>query len=104
MRSLDLFAQSLQKRENCPSGSQCLSVLPEVSANDNQLRNGLALAFGIFAAVAVLVIIIAAINFATAEGDADKISRAKKTIIYAVIGLIICLSAEAIVLTVIGRL
>lgn len=103
MNHLQILAQPVRQRENC-SGQGCLSVLPEVSANDNQLRQGLSIAFGIFAAVAVVVIIIAAINFTTAEGDPDKISRAKKTIIYAAIGLIICLLAEAIVLTVLGRL
>lgn len=103
MHHLQILAQPVRQRTNC-EGNQCLSRLPEVSANEQQLQKGLAIAFGIFAAVAVLVIVIAAINFATAEGDPDKISRAKKTIIYAAIGLIICLSAEAIVLTVLGRL
>lgn len=98
-----ILAQPVQQRSNC-EGSQCLSRLPEVKAGEQQIQDILSIAFGVFAAVAVIVIIIAAINFATAEGDPDKISRAKKTIIYAAIGLIVCLSAEAIVLTVIGRL
>jgi hypothetical protein len=102
MDSLSLLAQGVGR--NCQDKKDCLDTLPGVSATDNQLRDGLALAFGVFAAVAVIVIVIAAINFATAEGEPDKISRAKKTIIYAAIGLLVCLSAEAIVLTVIGRL
>ena len=92
---------------NCdPSGdtSRCVSILPQVSANENQIQNGLAIIFGVFAAVAILIIIIAAINFATSEGNPENISRAKKTIIYALVGLLISLSAEAIVLTVLGRL
>ena len=92
---------------NCdPSGStnKCVSILPQVSANENQIQNGLAIVFGVIAAVAVLVIIIAAINFATSEGNPDSISKAKKTIIYALIGLLISLSAEIIVLAVLGRL
>lgn len=104
MEHVSLLAQQIRRRENCTDKEECLSILPQVNANENQLKIGLGIAFGIFAAVAVIVIIIAAINFATSEGDADKISRSKKTIIYALIGLIICLSAEAIVLTVVGRL
>ncbi len=102
MRYLPNFAQ-LRAPNNC-QGENCLSVLPEVKASSSQMQNILALLFGVMAAVAVIVIIIAAINFATSEGNSEKISNAKKTIIYALIGLVIALSAEAIVFTVLGRL
>lgn len=88
---------------NC-EGNSCLSRLPEVKANEDQLQNGLTIVFGVFAAVAVLVIIIAAIKFATSDGNPDEISRAKKIIIYALLGLVISLSAEIIVRTLIGRI
>lgn len=78
--------------------------LPEVSANQNQLQNILAVVFGIAAALAVLTIIISAINFASAGSDREKISRSKNAIIFALIGLIIAVSAEIIVLTVLDRL
>lgn len=78
--------------------------LPEVSANQNQLQSILAVAFGVAAAIAVLVIVISAINFASAGSDKDKIGRSKNAIIFALIGLIIAVSAEIIVLTVLGRL
>lgn len=93
----------VQKRSNC-AGEKCLSILPEVKAQDEQLEKILAVIFGTFAAVAVLVIIVGAINFATAEGNAENISKAKKTIIYALVGLAIALSAETIVLMILGRL
>lgn len=91
------------KPDNC-EGDKCLSNLPSVSAGENQVEAVLAIVFGVFAAVAVIIIVIAAINFASSEGNADNISRAKKTIIYALIGLVISLSAEVIVLTVVGRI
>jgi hypothetical protein len=101
------FAQAaddvINRRENC-QGDKCLSVLPEVSAVRSQLQSGLAVIFGVMAAIAVLIIILAAINMATADGNPENISKSKKTIIYALIGLVIALSAEAIVLTVLGRL
>jgi uncharacterized BrkB/YihY/UPF0761 family membrane protein len=93
---------AVAKPNNCQSNN-CLSVLPEVSADSNQVQNGLSIIFAVFAAVAIIVIIIAAINFATSEGNPDNISRSKKTIIYALIGLVIALSAEIIVRTVIGK-
>ncbi len=91
------------QRQNC-DGANCSSILPEVNAGRGQLENGLSIIFAVFAAVAVVVIVIAAINFATAEGNPENISKAKKTIIYALIGLVISLSAEALVLMVAGRL
>ncbi len=91
------------KPDNC-EGDKCLSNLPSVSAGENQVEAILAIVFGVFAAVAVIIIVIAAINFASSEGNPDNISRAKRTIIYALIGLVIALSAEIIVLTVVGRI
>ena len=52
--------------------------------------------------VAVIVIIIGGINYMTSSGDAGKVDKAKKTILYGVIGLIICALAAAIVNFVIG--
>jgi Type IV secretion system pilin len=80
------------------------SGLPQVTADDGAIENALAVVFGVFAAVAVLVIIYAAIDFATGGGNPEKVSRARNTIIYALIGLVISLTAEGIVYFVLGRL
>lgn len=45
----------------------------------------------------VIVIIIGAITYTTSAGSADAIKRAKDMILYAVVGVIIALSAYAIV-------
>lgn len=102
------------KVDNCPTGSgganafnpsgNCVTALPQVAGNQEQVRNGLALAFGIGAAISLVSISIAAFNFATAATDAEKISRSKKTILFSIIGLVVTLSAEAIVLTVVGHI
>ncbi len=99
------FAQG--KPKNCPpdsSDTDCLSVLPQVGADSGQIKNILSIVFAVFAALAVVIIIIAAINLAASEGNPDNVSRAKKTIIYALVGLVISLTAEAMVLTLVGRL
>lgn len=54
--------------------------------------------------VAVMVIIIGGINYMTSSGDAGKVKKAKDTILYGVIGLVICVLAFAIVNFVIGNL
>lgn len=90
--------------KNCADESKCVVNLPSVAANQSQVTSALAIVFGTFAAVAVIVIIIAAINFANTEGDPEKIARAKRTIIFALVGLVIAISAEAVVLTIVNRL
>lgn len=91
---------------NCSqdTGPKCLTTLPEVVADKLAFQKGLAIVFGVIGAIAVVVLILAAINMATATGDVERIARARKSIIYSLIGLIIALSAEAIVLTVLGKL
>ena len=101
-----LFAITGQPK-NCKdlpaNNTDCLTVLPQVTANNDQLQNILSVVFGTLAAVAVLVIILAAINFANAGSDTEKIARQKRAIIYALVGLTIVLSAEVLTLTLLGR-
>lgn len=52
---------------------------------------------GVLSAVAVVVIVIGGINYMTSAGDAAKVKKAKDTILYAVIGLIVCALAAVIV-------
>ncbi len=52
---------------------------------------------GVISIVAVIVIIIAGVRYMTAAGDSAKIKKAKDTLLYAIIGLIICALAAAIV-------
>ena len=47
--------------------------------------------------IAVIFIIIGGVNYMTSSGDATKTKKAKDTILYAVIGLIICALAFVIV-------
>ena len=59
---------------------------------------------GVLAIIAVIVIIIGGINYMTSAGDAGKVKKAKDTILYGVIGLIICGLAAAIVNFVVANL
>lgn len=47
--------------------------------------------------IAVGAIIVCAILMMTAVGDANRVARAKKGILYAIVGLVICVLAYAIV-------
>lgn len=52
---------------------------------------------GILGLVCVIVIIIGGVNYMTSSGDAGKVKKAKDTILYGVVGLVICVLAFAIV-------
>jgi hypothetical protein len=53
--------------------------------------------------LAVVVIIIGGVSYMTSNGDASKVKKAKDTILYGVIGLIIVILSAAIVNFVIAK-
>jgi len=69
--------------------------IPRINADD-LLRNGINLVYYIAGIVAVIVIVIAGITYATSVGDSGRITRAKNMILYAVIGLVVLVAAFAI--------
>lgn len=72
-------------------------TLPKNNLASNDVQNVLSIVFGIAAALSVLMIVIAGFRFIAGEGNPEETSKAKSTILYAIIGLFVSLSAEAIV-------
>lgn len=68
------------------------------------LKLGLNITFAIVGAVAVLIIVLSGMRLVFARDNPENISKARNSVIYAVIGLIIVASAAFIVNNVIGRL
>jgi len=54
--------------------------------------------------VAVVMMIIGGFQYITSSGDAAKVTKAKNTILYGIVGLVIAVLAYAIVNFVLGRL
>ena len=52
---------------------------------------------GVLGIVCVIVMIVGGINYMTSSGDAGKVKKAKDTILYGLIGLVVCVLAFAIV-------
>lgn len=71
------------------------------SGTSNELINVIAVVINImiFVAgiIAVIMIIVGGIQYATSSGDSNSISRAKNTILYAIIGLAVAIMSFAIV-------
>lgn len=84
------------------STSNGISGLVDMSGNQ-LLTNALNMAYFVAGTVAVVVIIVAGIMYATSAGDAGRVTKAKNLITYAIAGLVVVLSAFVITSFVIGR-
>lgn len=104
------FAQAFNNDPNCagklddPGCSDTQTVFPQISANSNNIKILLQFIFGILAMIAVIIIMISAIKFVTALGDPQSTTKARQTILYALIGLVVAIGAEAAVTLLIGRI
>ena len=78
--------------ENLPTGD-----------TDAILSGALNLVYFAAGAAAVIVIVIAGYTFATTAGDAAKVAKARNTILFAVIGLVVVIAAFIITQFVLGR-
>ena len=64
---------------------------------DTRIINIINAVIGVLGLIAVVVVIIGGIQYMTSSGDAGKVKKAKDTILYGIIGLVICVLAFAIV-------
>lgn len=83
-------APEIQAASGCPS-TGTTEELPNV------IQTILNSVIGVTGVVAVIFIIVGGFNYMTSNGDANKVTKAKSTILYALIGLAICAFAFAIV-------
>ncbi len=71
---------------------------------DDRIKIVLQVVFGTMGAVAILIIVIAGLQYILSQGDPQKTARAKDAILYAVIGLVVAILAQVIVSFVLGRI
>jgi FtsH-binding integral membrane protein len=80
-----------------------VSPLPHVTADSGSIQTALSIMFAVAGALALLVITISGFRYVIAQDDPQKVSQAKKGIVYAIIGLVIATLGETIVNFVIRR-
>ena len=66
----------------------------DIGATVGKIMGGI---FGLMGSIAVVVVIVGGLQYVLSAGDPKRTARAKETILYAVIGIVISLSAYAIV-------
>ena len=93
MRYMEFFAGLLGKAD----------ALGVPQNNDVDIMKFVNLALWVAGIIAVIVVIIAGINYSLSSGDPAKTASAKNAILYSVIGLVIAASAIAITKYIIGK-
>lgn len=68
------------------------------------IQTALQIFFGIIGAVALLMIVIGGFRFVISRGDPQAVAKARNTILYAAVGLIIAIAAFSIVTFVITNI
>ncbi|RYC74935.1 Mbov_0395 family pilin-like conjugal transfer protein [Candidatus Nanosyncoccus alces] len=84
-------------------GVELKPVTEEDTLKDN-VTTILSTIIGVLGFVCVVVMIIGGVNYMTSSGDAGKVKKAKDTILYGLIGLIVCVLAFALVQFVINTI
>jgi len=78
--------------------------IPRTQTSTTQIGTILQFVFALAGAISVIVITVAGLNYVISNGDPQKTARAKDTILYAIVGLVISILAVTIVTFVIGKL
>ena len=80
--------------------------LPDAEVGETDITtiisNVINVVIGLVGVVAVIVMILGGITFITSQGDSAKVTKAKNTILYGVVGLVVAMLAFAIVNFVLG--
>ena len=78
--------------------------LPKVDLNAATVGAALTAVFTLIGGLATLFLLIGAVRYVTSNGDPGQMNQAKNTILYAAVGIVVSLSAFAIVQFVVGQL
>lgn len=92
----------------CPNGNgtynkspaECgLDAIKDGKEDDlmGTIQTAINVVLSVVGVVAVVVLIVGGISFITSQGDAGKVTKARNTILYGVVGLIVALLSFAIV-------
>jgi hypothetical protein len=84
------------------SGSSCPTTGNASGKVNTLVENVINIFSWVIGVISVLVIIYGGFKYITSAGDAGKVTSAKNTILYALVGLVIAALAQIIVLFVLG--
>ncbi len=77
--------------------------IPKGSLTQGTIADVLHIIFGFAGGIALLIVTVAGLKYVLSSGDPQSIHKAKDTILYALVGLVICVLAFSIVSFTIGK-
>lgn len=95
MRAFLLFAQQVINESDIPN-------VPKPPLTEASISTVLQIVFGFAGAIAVIILILAGLKYNLSLGDPQKTAQAKNAIIYAAVGLAVCVLAFSIVSLIVG--
>lgn len=113
LQAVPVFADGNKVR--CPDGTKAddLTKCKDIGSSNNNLNNGnlmttlnqiINVIIGVIGFIAVIVIILGGVQYTTSAGEASKVKKAKDTIMYGIVGLVVALLAYSIVNFVLSNL
>lgn len=78
--------------------------LPKLNPGSGTVTSVMQLVFGVAGAVALVIITVAAFQYVVSQGDPQSTAKAKNTILYAIIGLVVTALAFTVVTFVLDNL
>lgn len=81
-----------------------VSSLPKTPATQATVKNISTIVFSVVGALALLFITIGGFRYVLSQGDPQATGKAKNTILYALVGLVVAIMGQVIVTFVIGRI
>lgn len=95
----------------CTTAAECATIAVDYTQGASKqstigdtIKMVVQVAMYILGSIAVIMIIVGGIKYATSQGDSSSLQSAKNTILYSVIGLVVALAAYAIVSFVVSML
>lgn len=83
--------------DKCTAGEVCKEAQAAKSKGDGLIKSLIGTLLFIVGTIAVIMIIVGGLKYTTSNGDQTKVTSAKNTILYSVVGLVVALLAFAIV-------
>lgn len=80
-----------------------VSSLPHTAAGSATIKTLLTIVFSVVGALSLLFITIGGFRYVLSQGDPQATGKAKNTILYALVGLVVAATAQIIVTFIIGR-
>lgn len=78
--------------------------LPKLRGDTGTVETIISVVLGFIGAIALLVITVSGFRYVTSAGDPERASKAKNGIIYALVGLVVAIIAQAIVAFVVSEI